>query len=97
MTAGQPVRLLLGIAVWGIVTHVGGHKLQPMVYLQAVRIVHDVHTLADVFLWHAVVVLVQHHVAVLHDRDGLPCLHLETDCGKRLEIFLLHLLEKLTA
>ena len=95
--SGQVVRLLLRVCIGSVVTLMHRDQLQAVEDLEGVRIVDDVHTLADVLLGDTVVVPVQHHVAVLQDGDRLARLHLVADGRKRLQVVLLQFLEELTA
>ena len=96
MSSRQVVRFLLAIPVGGVVTVMDGNQSQPMENLHSIGIIDDVHSLSYIFRGDAVVVLVQHYVAVTEHSGRLPALHLIADIRKRLEEILLHLVEQFT-
>ena len=65
------MRLLLRVAIGCVVPVMDSNQLHAIEYLQRVGIIDDVHTLPDILLGHAVMVLVEHHIAVAHHGDCL--------------------------
>lgn len=65
------VCLLAGVAVWRIITMMGGNQPKSMEYIKRVSIGYDIDTFTDILLRHAVMVLARRHVAVTHHCHGL--------------------------
>ena len=97
MPAGQIVRSLLRIAVRRVVTVMGCHVSEPVEDFQRIGVINDIHTFADIFFRHAVVVFEERDITVTHCRRRPAFLHLVAHGRKRTQVVGFRLFEALTA